>query len=412
MFWGERTDRNGTVLVEEWDSPPVAPRHVLPEEIETTEPGPALANLLADIDRQTLNGYELVILLQAERRQVSHYEAQSQMTMTDIAHCPPGFAGSPPEREPDVDEFASDEIRAALSWTRRAAETALDLALETVERFPMVWHALSAGQIDVPKVRVLISALSALEAAPTGQILEQILPLANELTTGQLVARLRRMAIEADPASAKKRYERGVELRRIITESNPDGTANFLALNLPPITTGALMRKINRMARAAKSADDQRTSDQIRADVFLDLLAGHPNSPTRATVDIQVGLTTLLGLDDSPGEVPGWGPIVAEVAREAVASLEYEKWIFTVTDDAGAVVWSEASRRRPSARQERFVTSRNESCVFPGCRMPASQCDIDHRRPLGSGRRDPRGQPRPAVPARPSTQARRLAGQP
>jgi hypothetical protein len=38
-------------------------------------PGPELAATLAGIDRSMLNGYELVILIQAERRQVAHYEA-------------------------------------------------------------------------------------------------------------------------------------------------------------------------------------------------------------------------------------------------------------------------------------------------------------------------------------------------
>ena len=41
------------------------------------------------------------------------------------------------------------------------------------------------------------------------------------------------------------------------------------------------MRHINRLARAAKSADDPRTMDQIRADVLLDLLAGKHNNQNR-----------------------------------------------------------------------------------------------------------------------------------
>lgn len=385
MFEGERTVGAGTVLPEDWGAEHVAGRHVLPDDIRTAGPGPHLATLLAQVDRASLNGYELVVLLQAERRQVSHYEAQSQLTMSEIAHCPPGFAGSPPERDSEIDEFASDEIRSALSWTRRAAENALDLALETVERFPMVWRALSDGRIDVPKVRVLISALVSLEAGPVSRILEELLPIANDLTTGQLGARLQRLTIEADPSAAQRRYEQGIELRRVITESNPDGTANVLALNLPPVTTNALMRRINRMARAAKSAEDQRTADQMRADVFLDLLAGHPSSPARATVDIQVDLTTLLALDDSPGELPGWGPIVADIAREAVAAQASDRWNFTVTDDSGAVLWSGSTKRRPMASQERRVTAAKKYCTFPGCRMPASQCDIDHRRPWAQG---------------------------
>ena len=76
----------------------------------------------------------------------------------------------------------------------------------------------------------------------------------------------------------------------------------------------AVSRRINQIARDLKHGDDPRTLDQIRADVFLDLLAGVDlnTAGRRATVDITVDLETLTGLTENPGELAGIGPVIAD----------------------------------------------------------------------------------------------------
>jgi hypothetical protein len=51
----------------------------------------------------------------------------------------------------------------------------------------------------------------------------------------------------------------------------------------------------------------------------------------------------------------------------------------TVTDDTGKVVHTGTTRRRPTAAQRRTVGAKTMTCVFPGCRMPARDSDLDHR---------------------------------
>ena len=43
------------------------------------------------------------------------------------------------------------------------------------------------------------------------------------------------------------------------------------------------------------------------------------------------------------------------------------------------------TRRRPSAAQRRAIQTRDRTCIFPGCRMPATDCDLDHRTPYSQG---------------------------
>jgi hypothetical protein len=176
----------------------------------------------------------------------------------------------------------------------------------------------------------------------------------------------------------------------VVSEANDDGTTNLYGLQLPTAATQAVIRRINRLARAARSTDDQRTMDQLRADVFLDLLNGRNqkqvrNGDDRGIVDIQADLTTLAGLTDNPGELNGYGPVIADIARQVAENQPDSEWRYTITDPTGAVIHNGTTRRRPTTHQQRHVQARNPTCVFPGCRMPATECDLDHTRAWAEG---------------------------
>jgi hypothetical protein len=52
----------------------------------------------------------------------------------------------------------------------------------------------------------------------------------------------------------------------------------------------------------------------------------------------------------------------------------------TVTDpETGEVVHNGTTRRRPTAAQRRHIEARHPTCIFPGCRKPSRESDIDHR---------------------------------
>jgi hypothetical protein len=102
-------------------------------------------------------------------------------------------------------------------------------------------------------------------------------------------------------------------------------------------------------------------------------------------VDLRIDLTTLASLDEHPAEIPGWGPVIADVARKVAAAQTDASWQVTVTGAEGEVVWSGTTRRRPQAAMRRYLEASRPTCVFPGCRMPARRSDIDHNRAWSSG---------------------------
>jgi hypothetical protein len=292
--------------------------------------------------------------------------------------------------EEQVFDLSASEIGAALSWTRRAAEFNLGFAQDLLDRYPQVWEALDCGLIDMPRARVIVEQTRHLEHEVAGQICDLALAQASSQTTGQMRAGIRRLIIAIDPDSARKRYEQGVLERRVVSEANDSGTGNILGLDLPADGVSAVMRRINRLARAARSADDERTMDQIRADILLDLLGGRHQagltSSDRAVVDVRVDLETLLGLDDAPGEIPGWGPVIADVARRLVNEQDDARLRVTVTDPvSGEPIHIGVTRRRPDTTLKDRVEATQTSCAFPRCPMPSGQCDLDHRHDWSKG---------------------------
>jgi hypothetical protein len=354
----------------------------LPEGLAEMTPGARLGSVLALIDRERLNGADRVTLMQAWNRQVAHAQAELYASMTAVADAE---AEAFPDDDPfNINDAAASEIRAALTLTRRSADYHLGFAQQLVESYPELWKALHCGRVDLPKTRVIINQTSHLDRELVREITKTALERAHRQTTGQLRSRLQKLVIEVDPDSARARYEEGVARRRVTAEATESGTANVFGLDLPAADSSSAIRRINRLARDLKTAGDTRTMDQIRADIFLDLLNGrndHLNGNSRGVVDIRVDLTTLAELDDNPAEIPGWGPVIADIARQTVTKQDDAEWRVTVTDPVnGQVVHSGTTRRRPTAAQRRRIEARYLACVFPGCRMPARDSDIDHRR--------------------------------
>ena len=131
---------------------------------------------------------------------------------------------------------------------------------------------------------------------------------------------------------------------------------------------------------------DERSADQRRADALTDLadlaaLAGRANAAGAGTtgprVHVTVALSTLLELDQQPGELTGTARVPAPLAR-ALAFDPTGTWRRLLTDDAGNLLHVSADSYRPPAAMARPVRAKQPRCCFPGCRRQAIWCDLDH----------------------------------
>ena len=126
-----------------------------------------------------------------------------------------------------------------------------------------------------------------------------------------------------------------------------------------------------------------RTAGQRRADALVGLLLGLDTATVqsrhgrRPTVQVSVALSTLLGVDDQPGELDGYGPIPAGVARR-MAGDPSGVWRRLVTDPLGQLVDYGRSTYRPPQDLTDYVIARDRTCRFPGCGRQSRSCELDH----------------------------------
>jgi hypothetical protein len=352
----------------------------IPPGLDEMEPGIELAALSGGIDVNRVSPYDRIVVLRVRQRLASHFKAQVYESMVSVVDAM--------EHDPDEENWATEaaaaEIRVALRLTRTAADTELRFALELQRRLPQVWQALARGKIDPRRARVLANGTLHLSVAVARQVVERLIECAGDLTTGQLRARLDRLAMETDPDGARQRYESAVKTRRVVSEPSSDGTANLLGLDLAPHRVAAANRNVNHLARSLKTTGETRSMDQLRADVYLDLLIGKHRGGSKAGgqaggTHLHADLDTLVGLAAHPGKLNGYGPVIADIARQVAEEQQDTEWRWSITDPATSqLLYDGVTRRRPNAALRRHVQARDQTCVFPGCRMPAVDCDLDH----------------------------------
>jgi Domain of unknown function (DUF222) len=77
-----------------------------------------------------------------------------------------------------------------------------------------------------------------------------------------------------------------------------------------------------------------------------------------AGVELRVRLSTLLGGDQYPAELAGWGPLHAELARDLAVTLGGAQWRFAITDEHGQLVHCGITAARPTATPARAAACR------------------------------------------------------
>src|SRR6478609_1714826 len=100
--------------------------------------------------------------------------------------------------------------------------------------------------------------------------------------------------------------------------------------------------------------------------------SGRPGAEVRITL----AASTLMGLDDQPGDLAGYGPVDAVRARALAAG---GVWRRLVTDPVTHRVLDVGrGRYRPPVALDELVRARDGTCVAPGCTVPACRCELDH----------------------------------
>src|SRR5690625_4352381 len=133
------------------------------------------------------------------------------------------------------------------------------------------------------------------------------------------------------------------------------------------------------------------TQSSTAAESATDSVAGSAGGGLRlqntrgkpVTVNVTVPYSTLIGIDDHPGQLAGYGTITADVARRIAAA---GTWRRILTDPVnGAPLDYGRTRYEPPPDLAAFLALRDGRCVFPGCSRTAHTSQVDHTTPYGDG---------------------------
>ncbi|TFC86963.1 HNH endonuclease signature motif containing protein, partial [Cryobacterium sp. TMT4-31] len=132
-----------------------------------------------------------------------------------------------------------------------------------------------------------------------------------------------------------------------------------------------------------------RTLDQLRADIAAALLLDGitpdgMGGGIRGTVMVTVPVLTLLGLDEEPATLEGYGPISPEAAREIAGHAPSFTRLLT-HPETGVVLSLGKTQHKNTKAMKKYLRVRDETCRFPGCSRPAVTSDVDHTDPWAGG---------------------------
>ncbi|MCB2174635.1 MAG: HNH endonuclease [Actinomycetales bacterium] len=401
-------------------------RHPVAAELEARSASVGLVSRLVELDPAVVDDAALVEGIAGWERAGAWVAGRQARWVAEL--------GARAVRGSEVDRVP-DEVAARLAITRRAAEHKVELALG-LQRHPRLAAALEEGSVSARKVEVLVHDTEHLPRALADEVIARVLETADERTVPQLRADVRATELALDAEAAAARHAVARRERCVRMTPAPDAMAWIRAL-LPAADAAAVMTALDGAA-AAREPGEERTADQRRADALtamarrvLDSGLGPDGVPlpvrqhrrphllltvagecggagsgrgsagvgaARAAVtagDACVGAVgACVGAGDAcvgagpaaqVAHLAGYGP----VPLAAVAHLldEATRELVRVDEDGVAVVdVAGTDGYRPCAELARAIVDRDRTCRFPGCRVQAARCDIDHVEPFDPDR--------------------------
>jgi hypothetical protein len=99
-----------------------------------------------------------------------------------------------------------------------------------------------------------------------------------------------------------------------------------------------------RRASSRADASDTHAASRMRAGGGSGVEGGRRWS----VGELRVGLSTLVGLDEQPAEIPGWGVIHPGLARQMATEMTSAEWRFVICGEDGRAHYAGLTRARPT----------------------------------------------------------------
>ena len=369
-------------------------------------PGAHAMTRLSEIDPYILSASDRIDYLTALDRQDGWLYALRQRAIAAVAGLAPSEGGGPLS---GVDEAEREDISTALRLAPATAQSRIDIARTLVNNLPNTCSALATGEISSAHATVIAreTAAAIRDGAPESVIFEieqRAIAYAEFHTPGQVANHVRTNVAKFAPEEFEEVTNRATALRRVSCYNEADGMSTVVAI-LPAADAQIVMNSIEAFilrqeqlssgggvaltsgeGTSAKLTIDQKRADALSAICtnFLSEISETVTPQRRPlTVNVTIDLPTLLGLAENPGQLAGYGPIPASVARELASDAKWKRFI-TEPQTGNLLDFGRESYEPPQQLKD-FLIARDRTCRFPGCRRSALLSDLDHAESWDSG---------------------------
>jgi len=287
-------------------------------------------------------------------------------------------------------------IAAQIALARRESpargRTALGLAKVLVSEMPHTLRALAAGELSEWRATLLARETACLSAEDRRRV-DEALAGDRELLAGlgdqQLIGEARRIAYRLDPQAVVRRARKAESERHVSCRPAPD-TMTYVTGLLPVKQGVAVYAALSREADRLRAAGDDRGRGQIMADTLVERVTGKA-AAGNARIEIQLVMTdrTLLQGDSEPAQLPGYGVVPAQWARDLVrtgmagngaatppgaAERIWLRRLYTAPESGRLVAMDSRARLLPEGLR-RLVQVRDSTCRTPWCDAPIRHHD-------------------------------------
>ena len=386
---------------------------------------------LSAIDPFSLPAPDRIDYLSALERQDGWLFALKQRAITAVA----GVQASEGEGAIfGVDEAEREDVSTALRLAPATAQMRIDIARTLVNNLPNTCSALAIGEISSAHATVIARETASAIRDGMGEsaifeIEERAIAFAEFHTPGQVANHVRNAVAKYAPEEFEDITLRAQSMRRVSCFNDPDGMSTVVAI-LPAADAQMVMNSIEAFIlrenqriekeeteRAGRSfgssatgssatgssatgssaskmdetEERKRTKDMRRADALSSICAAYLADITEVvaphrrpvTVNVTIDLPTLLGLAENPGQLAGYGPIPASIARELASDSQWKRFI-TEPQTGNLLDFGRESYEPPQHLKD-FLIARDRTCRFPGCRRSALLSDLDHAQSWETG---------------------------
>ena len=240
------------------------------------------------------------------------------------------------------DGFTRDMVAAAVRVPPGRMRGQMAIASDLVGRLPATLDLLRSGQISARHATELVDATRSLTPETAAVVEARVLERAPEQTVTQFRASVKRAVLRV--ASPRPRKTRPTLMRwRSGGWSSPRSSTawpNYGPTSPPsrpppspppstPSPTPPSTARVGTRAPATNAAPTRSSTCAPPPWATRTSPAGTGNDPA---VQVTIAATTLMGLDDQPGELDGYGTITATMARH-IATDPTATWRRLLTDD-------------------------------------------------------------------------------